>query len=185
MSVGDHEPADRGGAAGWWERLRQGREVRRAPVRRTDRFVARPVTEQVSGRRSTYGRQAHRQGEVFPYLVALALMLGTMAAFAYVGVNWISSARTPSIAAGLSASPTPLVTAVAAPSPVASPSPTPGPRERSYVVQPGDSPAGIAEEFGITVEELMAVNEITDPRSLQIGQALTIPNAPPTRTPSQ
>ena len=43
---------------------------------------------------------------------------------------------------------------------------------------------GIAEQFGITVEDLMAVNEITDPRQLQIGQALTIPNAPPTRTPS-
>lgn len=44
-----------------------------------------------------------------------------------------------------------------------------------YIVQEGDIPETIAAQFGISAEELMAANGITDPTSLQIGQELIIP----------
>ena len=48
----------------------------------------------------------------------------------------------------------------------------------TYAVQDGDNPSTIAERFGISVEELMAANGITDPTGLYVGQVLTIPGAP-------
>lgn len=51
------------------------------------------------------------------------------------------------------------------------------PSGETYVVQPGDSPSSIAEQFGVSVEELMAVNGITDPTALFAGQELIIPGA--------
>ncbi len=48
-----------------------------------------------------------------------------------------------------------------------------------YVVQEGDYPGSIAEQFDITVEELMEANGITDPTGLQVGQELIIPTPTP------
>lgn len=53
------------------------------------------------------------------------------------------------------------------------PTPTPA---GLYVVQPGDTLGSLAEEFGTTVEELLAANGMTDPDSLQSGQTLLIPS---------
>ena len=53
-----------------------------------------------------------------------------------------------------------------------------------YVVQDGDNPSSIAARFGITTEELMTANGITDPTSLQVGQVLIIPAPRPTATPA-
>lgn len=69
------------------------------------------------------------------------------------------------------------------------PSPTPEPQEPEpeeqtiYIVQAGDIPETIAEQFGITAEALMEANGITDPTSLEIGQELIIPSPAPTATP--
>jgi LysM repeat protein len=52
------------------------------------------------------------------------------------------------------------------------PSPTPA---GLYVVQQGDTLSGLAEDFGTTVEEIMAANGLTDPNALQAGQTLIIP----------
>ncbi len=52
-----------------------------------------------------------------------------------------------------------------------------------YIVQEGDIPVTIAEQFGITVQELLDANGITDPTSLQIGQELIIPSPSPDPTP--
>jgi len=46
---------------------------------------------------------------------------------------------------------------------------------QTYTVQEGDFPESIAAQFGITAEELMAANGITDPASLHVGDVLTIP----------
>ena len=51
--------------------------------------------------------------------------------------------------------------------------------EGVYVVQEGDYPSSIAEKFGISVEELMEANDITDPTSLTVGQELIIPTPTP------
>ena len=44
-----------------------------------------------------------------------------------------------------------------------------------HTVQPGDVPVAIAAQYGISVDALMAANEITDPTTLQIGDQLLIP----------
>jgi LysM repeat protein len=41
-------------------------------------------------------------------------------------------------------------------------------------VQPGETLSEIAEQYGITLEQLMAVNDITDPDSVYIGQFLDV-----------
>jgi LysM repeat protein len=53
------------------------------------------------------------------------------------------------------------------------PTPTPA---GLYVVQPGDTLGSLAEDFGTTVEEIMAANGLTDPNAIEIGQTLLIPS---------
>ncbi len=57
-----------------------------------------------------------------------------------------------------------------------------------YIVQGGDTMGKIAAEFGVTVEDLMAANGLTDPNVLDVGQTLQIPiggevEIPPTEAP--
>jgi uncharacterized protein YkwD len=54
-------------------------------------------------------------------------------------------------------------------------SPTPTAAPQSYLVQKGDILLTIAEEYDTTVEAIMIANDITDPRSLRVGQELIIP----------
>ncbi len=56
-----------------------------------------------------------------------------------------------------------------------------------YEVQPGDTLGTIAEKFGLSTDELMAMNSLTDPNLIRVGQALYIPAAgmpQPTATPT-
>jgi LysM repeat protein len=55
---------------------------------------------------------------------------------------------------------------------------TPSSLGQTYTVQAGDIPATIAEQFGVSVDALMAANPGVDARNLQIGQVLVIPPAP-------
>ena len=50
-----------------------------------------------------------------------------------------------------------------------------GESAKVYVVQKGDSPAGIAKKFKVSYADLLRANNITDPKKLQIGQKLAIP----------
>jgi LysM repeat protein len=60
-----------------------------------------------------------------------------------------------------------------------------------YIVQSGDTLAGIASLFNSTAEEIIKENNITDPNAIQVGQLLIIPinivtptsTRPPTSTP--
>ena len=42
----------------------------------------------------------------------------------------------------------------------------------SYIVQAGDSLAVIAARFAVTLDSLVALNNITDPNQLEVGQVL-------------
>ncbi|MBC8160319.1 MAG: LysM peptidoglycan-binding domain-containing protein [Roseiflexaceae bacterium] len=53
------------------------------------------------------------------------------------------------------------------------PTPTPA---GLYVIQQGDTLGALAEEFGSSVEELLAANGLTDPNAIQVGQPLLIPS---------
>ncbi len=61
------------------------------------------------------------------------------------------------------------------------PPPTPPPGATVYVVQEGDTLIQIAAQFGVTVEDIMAANGLTDAALIQVGQELIIPvSASPT-----
>lgn len=45
---------------------------------------------------------------------------------------------------------------------------------RTHTVQPGEFPATIARQYAMTTGELLALNGITDPRKLQVGQVLKV-----------
>ena len=51
------------------------------------------------------------------------------------------------------------------------PTPTPA---GYYVVRPGDTLSKIADDYAMTVDEIMALNNISDPNSIQAGQRLLI-----------
>ena len=48
------------------------------------------------------------------------------------------------------------------------------PSGATYTVQSGDYPSTIAKRYGMTTSELMALNGITDPRTLQVGRVLRV-----------
>ena len=43
-----------------------------------------------------------------------------------------------------------------------------------HTVKAGEYPATIARQYGMTTSELLAINGITDPRKMQIGQKLKV-----------
>ncbi|MEA3365751.1 MAG: LysM peptidoglycan-binding domain-containing protein, partial [Candidatus Hydrogenedentes bacterium] len=50
-------------------------------------------------------------------------------------------------------------------------------RPNVHLVRRGETPGGIANRYGVSVRELMAVNKIRSPRHLQVGKQLIIPGA--------
>jgi LysM repeat protein len=56
-----------------------------------------------------------------------------------------------------------------------SPSPTATPEGETYTIQEGDTLTAIAESFGVTLDELIAANNITDPNNVPVGTVLVIP----------
>ncbi|CAA6692922.1 MULTISPECIES: LysM peptidoglycan-binding domain-containing protein [unclassified Lentimonas] len=62
------------------------------------------------------------------------------------------------------------------------PKPTPAPKVSTtsvdasgiHTVKAGEYPATIARQYGMTASELLAINGITDPRKIQIGQKLKV-----------
>lgn len=59
------------------------------------------------------------------------------------------------------------------------PTPTSTPEAFIYVVREGDTLGSIADEFGITWQEIDAVNELENPNVLSIGQQIEIPQDAP------
>lgn len=83
-----------------------------------------------------------------------------------------SRSAAPSVAAPsapTSAAPPP---APPASSPPASAAPT---TSRKYVVAPGDTLSAIAEKFGVTTQQLIEANKLSNPDFLTVGQELIIP----------
>jgi len=70
------------------------------------------------------------------------------------------------------------------------PSPTPTPQALptvppiTYKVRAGDTLSGIADMFGVTVDDIVRSNNIADPNSLAEGQVITIPGRSPSPTPA-
>lgn len=66
-------------------------------------------------------------------------------------------------------------TQVAPPTPTSPPAPTATPGPMLYTVQAGDTMSGIATSFGVTLEELITANGLTDPNLIRPGDVLIIP----------
>jgi LysM repeat protein len=81
----------------------------------------------------------------------------------------------PSPTATFTHTPTPI------PSPTVTPTPTPTPAPITHTVASGDTLYGIAGTYGITLEQLLAANNLRADAVLRIGQVLLIP---PTPTPA-
>jgi LysM repeat protein len=59
---------------------------------------------------------------------------------------------------------------------------TPSSSGKTYVVKKGDNPVGIAKKLKVSYNDLIALNNIDDPRKLQIGQKLQVPEAAKPKT---
>ena len=64
---------------------------------------------------------------------------------------------------------------------VPTPSPTPIPTWGTYEVQKGDTLAAIASELGVSIDDLIEVNQIDNPNALSVGQILMLPRKSPLR----
>jgi len=71
--------------------------------------------------------------------------------------------------------PTPTVSTPPPPADTPTPAPTSTPVFIVYTVKSGDTFGLIAEEFGVSIDELMQLNGYTDPSSLGVGESLQIP----------
>ncbi len=135
-----------------------------------------------------------RRERMVPFLLgALAVVLLVVGLF--LVIIWFTGDNPPALPAFLSpASETPEPTNTLPPptdtpeptqTPLPSDTPTPeGPL--TYVVEEGDSLASIAEQFEITIDQLIAANNLVDPNNIGVGSQLIIPSADvelPTETP--
>jgi len=68
-----------------------------------------------------------------------------------------------------------VIAQVASAVPTLTPTRPPSPTPNTYTVRAGDTISNIADEFGISMEELMAANRLQDPNELSVGQVLVIP----------
>lgn len=62
--------------------------------------------------------------------------------------------------------------------PTATPLAAPTAEPTTYSVRPGDTLSGIAALFGVSVDDIVRTNNISDPNLLSEGQVLTIPARP-------
>jgi LysM repeat protein len=76
------------------------------------------------------------------------------------------------------APPEPTAAPEAPPLPTAAPTAPPVAAEPGYIeytVQKGDILYTIAQEHGVTIEEILAINQIPNPESLTVGEVIRIP----------
>jgi LasA protease len=57
------------------------------------------------------------------------------------------------------------------------------PTTKTYVVQAGDTLSAIAAQFGVRLENILKLNQITNPNVLEVGQVIILPGEPTTNSP--
>jgi LysM repeat protein len=119
-------------------------------------------------------------------IVPPAPLLGALLAIVVLAALWfvkpwraiqLGTYHTPTPTTTFTPTPTSTATATATPSPL--PTETPTPQVTTYVVRSGDTLSVIAGQFGVSVEEIMAANNLSD-AMIQVGQELLIPVEAPT-----
>ena len=114
-------------------------------------------------------------------MIPPAPLLGALLAIALIGVLWLVKPwrsihlgiyNTPTATTTFTATATSTSTATS--TPTAAPTDTPTPVVTTYIVQGGDTLSVIAGRFGVTVQQIMDANNLTDVM-IQSGQELIIP----------
>jgi len=101
-------------------------------------------------------------------LVILSLILFWVVALARTcGVGEPEAAR--------ESTPTPRATATLAPTRTPRPTPSPTPVLEVHVVKAGETLWSIAQDYGVTVADLIMVNDLVDPSNLHVGDEVRIP----------
>ncbi len=114
-------------------------------------------------------------------LLAAILLVGAVAAFLALRTTGRVVEPTPAPTATVTVTVTPTPTETATPSPVPTPTPLP---PFDYTVAAGDTCAGIAATFGVSVQSIIILNNLpASCNNLYIGQVLKIPYPTPTVTP--
>jgi LysM repeat protein len=135
--------------------------------------------ERVRPRRD-YPRLGPSRG-VPPALIGLAVLaVAAVALFLLPSVlRGLFSGGTPASPSAVpSGSGSPTASAAVTASPL--PTPTPGPTPLVYVVKSGDTLTRIANQFDVTVQQILAANPtITNPNDIKVGQNIVIPTASP------
>ena len=110
-------------------------------------------------------------------LGVVALILASVAVFllpGFLGLGGPDASGTPG----------PSGIASAASSASVEPTPTPAPTQQIYIVAPGDTLSGIAQQFGMSLETLRAANpQIVNVDQIKIGDEIIIPVTIPTEIP--
>ncbi len=135
-----------------------------------------------------------RRERMVPFLLgALAVVLLVVGVF--LVVIWFTGDSPPALPAFLRSdteTPEPTrtpqpPTATLEPSLTSEPSETPTPTGPiTYVVEEGDSLDSIADQFGVSIDQLIAANNLVDPNNIGVGSQLIIPDPEselPTETP--
>ncbi len=135
-----------------------------------------------------------RRERMVPFLLgALAVVLLVVGVF--LVVIWFTGDSPPALPAFLRSdteTPEPTrtpqpATATLEPSQTSEPSETPTPTGPiTYVVEEGDSLDSIADQFGVSIDQLIAANNLVDPNNIGVGSQLIIPDPEselPTETP--
>jgi LysM repeat protein len=82
--------------------------------------------------------------------------------------------------------PTPTVAAAATPIPDETPTPDEEPRPSTHLVRAGETLSEIAQQYGVSLQQLMVINGIQNADAIYSGQQLRIPGAPtPTPAPTE
>ena len=107
-------------------------------------------------------------------------LAGIVTALALLGVlwvlkPWVQPVPTPTPTMAPSATPTRIVTKTLTPTSTPTITPTPTPAFFNHTVISGDTIAFIAEQYGVTIEALIAANDIGDGEYLSVDQVLIIP----------
>ncbi len=186
----DELEADVGDDEGWGEPERDEPPMRRfGPAAGRSRYDDKHTAATPPRRRPPLDPDAPswekpRRYEAYPTLrtrtglagVSPLLAAGILIVLAAVALFFI-----PSFLLGLggdgNATPNPSGGAAASASGDTSPSPSPAPTPVIYTVKSGDTLSGIAKQFGVTLDDLIAANAATlpDPDKLDVGDKLVIP----------
>jgi LysM repeat protein len=141
--------------------------------------------ETASDEQSTSEAQPKRRLKGKQLILLMGLAVVILGAAVAIGLNQASSAPppTPTVTPTFTNTATPTAMPTNTPTPTRTPTPRPTPTPippEVYTVQTGDTLLSIAADFGVTVQELKAFNNLATDSIVQ-GQALEIP--PPTPTP--